>query len=54
MNLVIAPILLPLLTALAALIWGRPSTGRRRMIVVSGLLQIGVLCGGNRVEMVNA
>jgi multicomponent Na+:H+ antiporter subunit D len=42
MNLVIAPILLPLLTALLALAWGRPSRARRAAVTASAVAQLGL------------
>jgi multicomponent Na+:H+ antiporter subunit D len=42
MNLVIAPILLPLLTAVLALAWGRPTAARRGVVALSAGAQLGV------------
>jgi len=42
MNWPIAPILLPLLTALALLFWGRPGVGRRWFVGLSAAGQLGV------------
>jgi multicomponent Na+:H+ antiporter subunit D len=42
MNLVILPLLVPLLTAVALLFWGRPSVGRRTLAAVSALAQLGI------------
>jgi multicomponent Na+:H+ antiporter subunit D len=42
MNLVILPILIPVLTALVAILMGRPSVGRRWVVGVSAVLQLGV------------
>jgi len=42
MNLIILPILLPVLTALGALLMGQPSRARRWMVGLSGVLQVGV------------
>jgi multicomponent Na+:H+ antiporter subunit D len=40
MNLAVLPILMPLLTALAVIVWGRPSRGRRWFIAASGAAQL--------------
>lgn len=40
MNWPLAPILLPLLTALVALFWGRPSVPRRWFVAVSATMQL--------------
>jgi multicomponent Na+:H+ antiporter subunit D len=42
MNLVVLPVALPMLTALAALAWGRPSRARRGFVAGSALVQFGV------------
>jgi multicomponent Na+:H+ antiporter subunit D len=42
MNWAIAPILLPLLTALVALLWGRTSLARRGFVACSAWVQLGV------------
>lgn len=42
MNWPIAPILLPLLTALATLVWGRPGVARRWFVAASAATQWGV------------
>jgi multicomponent Na+:H+ antiporter subunit D len=40
MNGVIAPVVLPLLTALAALVWGKPGVLRRVLVVFSACVQL--------------
>jgi len=42
MNSIILPVLLPMLTGLLALLWARPSTGRRALFVGSAALQLGL------------
>jgi len=42
MHLVILPLLLPLLTAVTLLFWGRPSTGRRVFAAISAAAQLGL------------
>jgi multicomponent Na+:H+ antiporter subunit D len=42
MNLVSLPLLLPLLTAVTLLFWGRPSAGRRVFAAVSAAAQLGL------------
>jgi multicomponent Na+:H+ antiporter subunit D len=42
MNLVILPVLIPLLTALTGLVWSRPSLHRRQLFAASALVQLGV------------
>jgi multicomponent Na+:H+ antiporter subunit D len=50
MNLVIVPILLPLLTAVMALAWGRPTAARRGLVALSAAAQLAVaLMLGGRV-----
>ena len=45
MNWVIAPIVLPLLTALVCLFWGKPGSGRRWFVALSALAQLVVALG---------
>ncbi len=40
MNLVVLPVLLPMLTGLAALLWTRPAAGRRAFFVASAAAQL--------------